>query len=129
MNLSLVAIEKEGLVKLAASGSITSANFDPSGRNPLERILGQNWSSFRVILDMKRATYVDSSAVGWLIASNKKFRSDGGLLVIHDVPATIRQILDLLHVGRVVAIAETAQAAREMAMAGKPAAGASDDNK
>ena len=47
VNLSLVAIEKEGLVKLAASGSITAANFDPSGKNPLERILGQNWATFR----------------------------------------------------------------------------------
>ena len=119
MNLSLVAIEKEGLVKLAAAGSITAANFDPSGKNPLERILGQNWASFRVLLDMKETTYVASSAIGWLIGSNKGFKQQGGALVIHDVPAAIKQMLDLLHVGKVIAIAPSAAEAREMAMGGQ----------
>ena len=122
VNLSLVAIEKEGLVKLAAAGSITAANFDPSGKNPLERILGQNWASFRVILDMKLTTYIDSSAIGWLIGSHKSFKQQGGSMVLHDVPTSIRQMLDLLHVGKVVPIATTAQAARELAVAA-PAAG------
>jgi anti-anti-sigma factor len=114
MNLNLVAIEKEGLVKLAATGEITAANFDPSGKNPLERLLGQNWSSFRVIVDMRQTTYVDSSAIGWLLASNKSFKQNGGALVVHDVPPTIRQMLDLLKVGKVVSIAESAAAAREI---------------
>ena len=122
VNLSLVAIEKEGLVKLAASGSITATNFDPSGKNPLERILGQNWASFRVILDMRQTTYIDSSAIGWLIGSHKSFKQQGGAMILHDVPVTIRQMLDLLHVGKVVPIAPTAQAARELAIAA-PAAG------
>ena len=114
VNLSLVAIEKEGLVKLAASGSITADNFDPSGKNPLERILGQNWSSFRVLLDMKLTTYIDSSAIGWLIGSHTAFNKHGGTMVIHDVPPNIKQMLDLLHVGKVVPIAPNAQAARDM---------------
>lgn len=117
VNLSLVAIEKEGLVKLSASGSITAGNFDPSGKNPLERILGQNWASFRVILDMKQTTYIDSSAIGWLIGSHKAFKQQGGSMVLHDVPVSIRQMLDLLHVGKVVPIAANAQAAREIATA------------
>lgn len=122
VNLSLVAIEKEGLVKLAAAGSITAGNFDPSGKNPLERILGQNWATFRVILDMKQTTYIDSSAIGWLIGSHKSFKQQGGSMVLHDVPTSIKQMLDLLHVGKVVPIAASAQAARELAIAA-PAAG------
>jgi anti-anti-sigma factor len=122
VNLSLVAIEKEGLVKLAAAGSITAANFAPDGKNPLERILGQNWASFRVMLDMKQTSYIDSSAIGWLIGSHKSFKQAGGAMILHDVPTSIRQMLDLLHVGKVVPIAATAQAARELAIAA-PAAG------
>lgn len=118
LNISLVAIEKEGLVKLASSGSITAAKFDPSGKNPLERILGQNWATMRVMIDMKNTTYIDSSAIGWLIATNKAFRDAGGRLVIHDVPASIKQMLDLLQVGRVITIAENAAAAREIALGG-----------
>ena len=118
VNLSLVAIEKEGLVKLAATGSITADNFDPSGKNPLERILGQNWASFRVLLDMKLTTYIDSSAIGWLIGSHTAFNKQGGMMVVHDVPPNIKQMLDLLHVGKVVPIAANAQAARELATNG-----------
>jgi anti-anti-sigma factor len=118
LNISLVSIEKEGLVRLASSGSITAAKFDPSGRNPLERILGQNWSGMRILIDMKQTTYVDSSAVGWLIATNRACRDAGGKLVIHDLPSNIRQILDLLQVGRVVSIAESAQAARDLILGG-----------
>ena len=122
VNLSLVAIEKEGLVKLAASGSITATNFAPDGKNPLERILGQNWATFRVMLDMRQTTYIDSSAIGWLIGSHKAFKQQGGAMILHDVPASIRQMLDLLHVGKIVPIAKSAQDARELAIAA-PAAG------
>lgn len=120
VNLSLVAIEKEGLVKLAASGSITAENFDPTGKNPLERLLGENWSTFRVILDMRQTTYIDSSAIGWLIGSHKSFKSGGGAMVIHDVPVNIRQMLELLHVDKVIPIAANAQAARNIVTGGQP---------
>lgn len=118
VNISLVSIEKEGLVRLASAGSITAANFDPSGKNPLERILGQNWSGFRVLLDMRGTTYIDSSAIGWLISSHKQFKSAGGVVVLHDVPSNIRQMLDLLHVGKVIPIAENVDAARAVANGG-----------
>jgi anti-anti-sigma factor len=119
VNISLVQVEKEGLVRLASAGSITAANFDPSGRNPLERILGQNWATFRVLLDMKQTTYVDSSAIGWLIGTHKAFKTAGGLLVIHDVPQNIKQIIDLLHVGSVISIADNVDAARTLAIGGQ----------
>lgn len=114
VNLSLVSIEKEGLVKLAASGTITADNFDPTGKNPLERILGENWATFRVVLDMRQTTYIDSSAIGWLIGSHKSFKAGGGAMVIHDVPVNIRQMLELLHVDKVVPIAPNGQAARAL---------------
>jgi stage II sporulation protein AA (anti-sigma F factor antagonist) len=119
VHLSLVAIEKEGLVKLAASGSITADNFDPTGKNPLERLLGENWSTFRVILDMRQTTYIDSSAIGWLIGSHKAFKSGGGAMILHDVPVNIRQMLELLHVDKVIPIAANAQAARGIVTGGQ----------
>lgn len=119
VNLSLVAIEKEGLVKLAASGSITAENFDPTGKNPLERLLGESWATFRVILDMRQTTYIDSSAIGWLIGSHRAFKAGAGAMVLHDVPVNIRQMLELLHVDKVIPIAPNAQAARGL-VTGEP---------
>ena len=69
---------------------------------------------------MKETTYIDSSAIGWLIGSNKGFKQQGGSLVIHDVPSSIKQMLDLLHVGKVIQIAPTAAQAREMVNAAPP---------
>jgi anti-anti-sigma factor len=119
LNISLVSIEKEGLVRLASSGSITAASFDPNGRNPLERILGPNWASMRVMIDFSRTSYIDSSAIGWLIATNKAFREANGRLALHDVPPNVRQLLDMLQVGRVITIAPGANEAREYVLGGQ----------
>lgn len=113
MNIRLLSIEREGVIRLATSGTITAHNFDPSGRNPLERILGQTWSTMRVAVDMSQTSYVDSSAVGWLIATAKAFKTGGGRVVLYDVPPGVRQMLDLLKVDRLVPLADTVAGARE----------------
>ena len=117
-HISLVSIEKEGLVKLASNGAVTATCFNPNGRNPMERVLGQNWATMRVMIDMRKTTYLDSSAIGWLIATHKAFNEAGGKLVIHDLPATVRPIFDLLQVGRVITIAENAEQAKTLVLGG-----------
>ena len=115
MKLQLVSIEKDGLVKIATQGNITSADLDQSGPNPLQAILGQNWNQSRVLLDMGDTQYIDSSAIGWLIGTSKQVNQGGGTLVAHGVQPAVRQVLDLLKVGRVVPIVEDEQAARQVA--------------
>ena len=102
MKLQLVSIERDGLVKIATQGNITSADIDAAGPNPLEKILGKNWSQMRVLLDLNDTQYIDSSAIGWLIGSGKHLREGGGTLVVYGVQPAVRQVLDLLKVGRVV---------------------------
>src|SRR5688572_31403920 len=50
MKLQLMSIERDGMVKIATQGNITSADIDASGPNPLEQILGKNWFQSRVLL-------------------------------------------------------------------------------
>lgn len=118
LNISLMSIEKEGFVKLASSGAITASHFDPGGKNPLERVLGPNWATMRVMIDMRKTTFLDSSAIGWLIATNRSFKDAGGRLVIHDVPTNVRQSLDLLQVGRVITISDNADQAQSIVLGG-----------
>ena len=40
MKLTLVSIEKDGLIRVASDGSITSEDFKAEGKNPLEDVLG-----------------------------------------------------------------------------------------
>lgn len=113
MKLSLVSIEKEGFIRVATEGNITATDFQAhESKNPLEQILGATWSSNRVLLNMERTQYIDSTAIGWLIQCHKEFKSNGGTFVAHSVQPQVRQVLDLLKIGKVVPILENEAAAR-----------------
>src|SRR5262245_6637636 len=101
MKLTLVSIEKDGVVRVTADGNITAADFDASGRNPLEALLGVTWFGNRVLLNLDRTDYIDSSAIAWLIGCQKSFKDGGGMLVVHSVQPAVKQILDVLKIGRV----------------------------
>ena len=121
MKLTLVSIEKE-LIRVATEGNITSVDFGGDGVNPLQQLLGETWSGNRVLLNLAQSTYIDSSAIGWLISSSRSFRAAGGSLVIHSLPPSVKQIMDVLKVQRVVPTAEDEAAARAIALGqGAPA--------
>jgi len=118
MNLKLLSIEKDGIIRVASEGPILAGDFDPMGKNPLEKILGATWSTMKVLLDFSKTDYVDSSAVGWLIGTQKAFRQAGGAIVVHSIPPSVRQIFDLLKIGRVVPLVSDESEARELAIGG-----------
>jgi len=118
----MVSIDKDGIIRVAADGNITSADFPPDGKNPLQSLLGLTWSSTRVLLNLDKTSYIDSSAIGWLIGTCRAFRDAGGRFVIHNVQPPVRQILDVLKVGRVVPTAEDEAGARKLATEPVPSA-------
>ncbi len=116
MKLSLVSIEKEGFVRIATEGNITSTDFLADGKNPLQPILGQAWAGNKVLLDMDKTNYIDSTAIGWLIGCHKEFKGQGGMFVVHSVQPAVKQVLDLLKIGKVVPIVDNEVAARAFAI-------------
>ena len=111
MKLNVVSIEKE-LVRVQAEGDITTNDFTDDGRSPFEAVLGSRWASHQVLVDLRGVPFLDSSAIGWLMASRRECRAQrgaGGAPL--DPAARIRQVLDLLHVGRAVPIVENEAAA------------------
>jgi len=114
MKLSMLAIEKGGVIRVAAEGNITAVDVDPTEKNPLETLLGATWSSNRVLLDLSRTGYIDSSAVGWLMNTHRSFKEAGGKFVLYNVQPTVRQLLDVLKLSRVLPLAEDEAAAREL---------------
>jgi anti-anti-sigma factor len=118
MKLSLVSIERDGVVRVSSEGNITCEDFRAEGKNPLESVLGASWSNNRVILDLDRTNYIDSSAIGWLIDTSKRFKQAGGALAVHSVRPAVRQVLELLKVERIVPLAHTESAARELVAGG-----------
>lgn len=114
MKLQLVSIEKQGFIRVAADGSITASDFTVDGKNPLADALGETWANNNVLISFEKVNFIDSTAIGWLISSNKQFRDAGGKMVIHTLQPSVRQVLDLLKVGKTVSIAENEPAARAL---------------
>lgn len=115
--LTLQSIDKDGVVRLASEGDITSAQVRAGERNPFESLLGVTWFSNRVLLDFSQTGYIDSAAIGWLISSSKDFKKGGGLLALHSVGARVRQLLDMLRVGKIVPMLPDEAAARQFVTA------------
>ena len=116
LKLSLVSIDRDGIIRVAVEGAITYEGV-LGETNPLATLLGETWSSNRVILNLEKTHFIDSAAIGWLISTHKEFKSKGGILVVHSIRPQILQILGLLKVGQVVPFAENEQAARKLAAA------------
>ena len=105
MNVNLVSIEKDGVIRLATNGSMTASEMAEGNQHPLAGVIGQQWSGNRVVLSMDQTQYIDSTAIGWLLSCQKQFQRDGGQLVLHSVPPSVQQIFDLLKVNRVLDVA------------------------
>ena len=114
MKLILLETNPEGLSHVKADGSITATDFVARGKDPMEMLLGTEWLRSRLLLDFAAVTYIDSSAIGWLIELARRMRQSGGAMVIHTVQPNVRQILDVLKISRVVPMAEDESVARRM---------------
>jgi anti-anti-sigma factor len=90
--------------RIQCEGSITQDGFKP-GIDPLEDLLGKDCYSRRVLLNLERTHYIDSSGVGWLMGRNKQFRQSGGRLIVHSIPPIVSQVLQLLRMGMVLELA------------------------
>ena len=124
MKLSLVSIDNTGIVRVMSEGEITSRDFDDA-RNPLEGVLGAGWAANRVSMDLSKASFIDSRAIGWLMECQKRFKEKGGKLALHSPPPRVTQVLDLLRMRQALNIMDNEAAAKAYLTGGTtPGAGA-----
>jgi anti-anti-sigma factor len=116
MNLTMVADEPE-VVRVRCEGEIRDVRFQ-FRTDPLESLLGPGGFSRKVLFDMERTDYIDSSGISWLIVTHKHFKQAGGLLVLHSIPPRVNQILHFLHMHEVFHVAADEPAARALARGG-----------
>ena len=114
MKLSLVSIEKAGYVKLATEGDVTSGDFlEAAGKNPLEAVLGASWASNNILLNLSKTAFIDSSAIGWLLESNRNMQQSGGKLVPHSAQPRVQELFDLLKLRMVLSLKNDEKSAQE----------------
>ncbi len=103
------------VVGLLCEGQITLAHLNP-GVDQLEQAAGIGVYGRRVLVNLEKTSYIDSAGVGWLMSCHKRFRENGGRMVLYNIPPLVRQTLDLLKLNRIFALAADEALARQMAL-------------
>jgi anti-anti-sigma factor len=106
-----LANTEAGIFTIQFEGDITHIDL-ATGIDPLTNLLGPGVFSAKVIFNMERAGFIDSSGLGWLIGCHKKFKELKGGMVLVNVPPVIRDMLSLMKLNRVLTIAEDAEKAK-----------------
>lgn len=102
------------LIRLQVDGQVTQRDLSPGG-DPLADLLGPEVYTRPVLMDLSKAPMVDSSGIGWLIASHKRFKERGGRLVVHSYQPLVGNTLKLLKMDKVLTLASTLREAEAVA--------------
>ena len=81
--------------------------FDVSERARLVDAFAVAATSAAVVIDFKRARYVDSSVVECLVALQRALEKRGGSLLLVEIPSGIRRIFDVCGLDRFFSIRST----------------------
>jgi anti-anti-sigma regulatory factor len=113
MKLSLLS-EEGGLARVQCEGPITMTQVQ-EGVGPLERLLGTEPFRRKVLFDLVKTNFIDSSGVSWMLVCHKTFSKGGGRIVFHSAPPLVQQTLTLLRMNLVLHLAADEAAARAVA--------------
>src|SRR5262245_48521974 len=114
MQLTVVSDDQD-IVRVKCEGQISQSTFQP-GTDPLERLLGPSVFTRKVLLNLEKTEYIDSSGISWLIVCHKNFLKHGGRLVLYSVPPMVDQALKWLRMPLILHLAEDEAAARQLAL-------------
>ena len=110
--------EEADLVQISLSGEVSQRIMLPT-EDSLARLLGVDCYRRRVLMDLSDVRMIDSSGVGWLLGCQKRFRAQGGRMVLHSFSPLVREILETLKMHLVFMMADDEQQARELASKAK----------
>jgi anti-anti-sigma factor len=112
MNLELLTREGS-FARLTCAGDITP-NLGPGSGNPMEDLLGPGCYGYKAIMSLERATYINSSGVGWLVGCHRNFERAGGKMVLYSIPPMIDHVLKLLKMDKLLHIVPDEHAAAKL---------------
>lgn len=116
MNLHKVSDDGQ-VVGVACTERVTAADL-AGGRDPMESLLGPSAFRRRVLLDLGGASAIDSSGIAWLVRTDRRFRQEGGKVVLHSVPPSVMDIMRVMRLPTLLHVAsDEAQARAEVLQA------------
>lgn len=109
MNLTIES-QQAGQCDMSLAGRISQTTLG-SQHDQFSQLLGEANYSQKILLSLKNTDYIDSSGIGWLLATDKKIRAAGGQLVLHSVPLDVQHVFGLMKLHKVLNIAKDHEAA------------------
>jgi stage II sporulation protein AA (anti-sigma F factor antagonist) len=67
-----------------------------------------------ILISLRNVTLLNSSGIGMLLKLRRAIHQQGGKMVLLDVPANVRQVIDFMKLGQILPIADSEQEAQEM---------------
>jgi anti-anti-sigma factor len=107
-----IAMDDGRIAAINCTGHITRDWAD----DPLEKLLGPQCYSRMVMLNLKRARFIDSSGIGWLVVSHRRFETAGGKMVLHSAPTLVTQALHFVQSHAFLTIVSCEEDARGLLM-------------
>src|SRR3954468_3356721 len=109
--LKLTVVSDDGnVVRVQCEGEISQVKFQLND-NPLESLVGPNVYSRKLVLNLDRVEFLDSSGISWLVVTRKHCQQQGGVLVLHSIPPRIQQVLQFCRMDKLLKLAEDETAA------------------
>lgn len=109
-----VTLGADGITRVVVCGEVHQADFLLADE-PLSGHLGAEGYQHVLLMDLSGVRTLDSSAVGWLMLCQKRFRAAGGVFVLHSLSPFVQQLFDVLKMHLVLAIADDESAALKIA--------------
>ena len=105
-----VTSDAEDIVQVACEGTIAQERFSREA-DPMTTLTGPGIFAKKVLLNLEKAVYIDSSGISWLLICHKHFVQGGGRLILHSVPPLITKVLQIVHLPKIVStVADEAEA-------------------
>ena len=111
MEIELQSTADQDIKQIAVEGRITTLDFESGQPNPIEQLMGPDWASSKLILDLKEVPFMDSTGIGWLVGTHRRLTENGGRLVVHSIHPNVLQMLQLLKIGSLLSLVETQEEA------------------
>jgi anti-anti-sigma factor len=106
MELTLQSAAEQEIKQVAVEGRITTLDFESGQPNPVEELLGPDWASEKLVLDLKDVPYMDSTGIGWLVGTHRRLAENGGRFVVHSIHPNVLQMLQLLKIGSLLSLVD-----------------------
>lgn len=115
MEIALVSEPGDEVVMVRLSGKVVSPSMEPGPTEPLAAAVGADCYAKRVVVDMEETSFIDSSGIGWILETHKRFEASGGRLVLFNFSPLVMQLFELLKLGSALHLAPNEAQARQKA--------------